>query len=165
MKPTMALLLLVVAHTSAHAQRESQHPGTTQHEAVMTARGPFDVKVIPQPPDDSAGGPFSRLFLDKVFHGDLEGTGKGQMMAARTAVEGSAAYVALELVTGTLNGHRGSFVLQHVGRMRNGTSPTLTVVVVPDSGTDQLVGLHGTMIIINDGGKHSYEFEYGGVGV
>ena len=165
MQQARVLLLLVLAHTSAHAQRLSQLPGTTQHEAVMTARGPFDVKVIPQPPDDSAGGPFSRLFLDKVFHGDLEATSKGQMMAARTAVEGSAAYVALELVTGALNGRHGSFVLQHTGRMRTGTPPTLSVTVVPDSGTDQLSGIRGTMTINNAGGKHSYEFEYTSVGL
>src|SRR5580765_7686675 len=92
------------------------------NEAVMTthAKGTFDVKVIPQPADDSAGGPFGRLFLDKQFHGDLEATSKGQMLGAGTAVEGSAGYVALELVTGTLNGRHGSFILQHSGSMTKG---------------------------------------------
>lgn len=164
MKPAAALFLLVLARTPAYAQPGAQISGTTQHETAMTARGTFDVKLIPQPADDSAGGPFSRLFLDKAFHGDLEATSKGQMMAAGTAVEGSAAYVALELVTGTLNRRHGSFILQHTGTMSNGTSPTLTVTVVPDSGTDQLVGLRGTMTIIIAGGKHSYEFEYTGAG-
>ena len=124
------------------------------------AQGPFAVKVIPQAADDPAGGPFSRLFLDKQFQGDLEAKSKGQMMAAATAVEGSAAYVALELVTGTLNGRHGSFVLQHTGTMAKG-APTLTVTVVPDSGTDQLTGLSGRMTIIIAGGQHSYDFEYG----
>lgn len=123
------------------------------------AKGTFDVKVIPQAPDDPAGGPFSRLFLDKQFHGALEGTSKGQMLAGGTAVEGSGVYVALELVTGTLNGRGGSFILQHNGTMTKGV-PTLSVTVVPDSGTDQLAGLAGTMTIVNVGGKHSYEFEY-----
>jgi hypothetical protein len=135
-----------------------------QKEAVMTAHGTFEVKVIPQPADDAAGGPFSRLFLDKQFHGDLAGTSKGQMMAAGTAVEGSAGYVALELVTGTLNGRRGSFILQHTGSMKKGVPTMLTVTVVPDSGTDQLTGLAGKMTIIIEGKNHSYDVEYTLVG-
>ena len=132
-----------------------------QKEAVMPTRatGTFDVKVIPQAADDSAGGPFSRLFLDKQFHGDLEATSKGQMLGAGTAVEGSAGYVALELVSGTLNGRRGTFILQHTGSMTKGV-PAMSVVVVPDSGTEQLTGLAGKMTIIIAGGKHSYDFEY-----
>ena len=125
----------------------------------MNAKGTFDVKVIPQAADDSAGGPFSRLFLDKQFHGDLEATSKGQMLGAGTAVEGSAGYVALELVSGTLHGRRGTFILQHTGSMTKGV-PAMSVVVVPDSGTDQLTGLAGKMTIIIAGGKHSYDFEY-----
>ena len=132
-----------------------------QKEAVVTnhARGTFDVKIIPQPADDPSAGPFSRLYLDKQFHGDLDATSKGQMLAAGTAVEGSAAYVALEVVSGTLAGRRGSFVLQHTGTMNKG-EPSLTVSVVPDSGTDQLTGLAGKMAIIIEGKKHSYDFEY-----
>jgi hypothetical protein len=125
----------------------------------MNAKGTFDVKVIPQAADDSAGGPFGRLFLDKQFHGDLEATSKGQMLGAGTAVEGSAGYVALELVSGTLHGRRGTFILQHTGIMTKGV-PAMSVVVVPDSGTDQLTGLAGKMTIIIAGGKHSYDFEY-----
>src|SRR6267143_6544595 len=132
-----------------------------QKEAVVTnhARGTFDVKVIPQAADDIAGGPFSRLFLDKQFHGDLEATSKGQMLGAPTAVEGSAGYVALELVSGNLHGRHGSFILQHNGTMTKGV-PTMTVAVVPNSGTDQLTSLAGRMTIIIADGKHSYEFEY-----
>jgi len=125
----------------------------------MTARGAFDVKVIPQPPDDAAGGPFGRLFLDKTFHGQLDATSKGQMLAAGTAVEGSAGYVAMEIVSGTLDGRKGSFILQHVGSMARGV-PTLTVTIVPDSGTEQLTGIAGRMTIIIADGKHSYELEY-----
>lgn len=134
-----------------------------QKEAVMTtnhAKGMFDVKVIPQTADDPAGGPFSRLFLDKQFHGDLDASSKGQMMAAQTAVEGSAGYVALELVSGTLHGRRGTFILQHTGSMTKGVPTNLTVTVVPDSGTDQLTGLAGRMTIVIAGGNHSYELEY-----
>jgi hypothetical protein len=130
-----------------------------QKETVMTARGTFDVKVIPQAADDSAAGPFSRLFLDKQFHGDLEAGSKGQMLGAMSGVEGSGGYVALELVTGTLHGKRGSFVLQHSGTMVK-NEPTMHVTVVPDSGTEQLTGLAGTMTIIIEGGKHSYAFAY-----
>jgi hypothetical protein len=125
----------------------------------MTARGTFDVKVTPQPQDDSAGGPFGRLFLDKQFHGDLNATSQGTMMAAGTGVEGSGAYVAFELVTGTLDGKKGSFILQHKGTMRKGLYD-LSVTVVPDSGTDELVGLAGEMKIIIEGGKHNYELDY-----
>ena len=133
----------------------------SQKGAVVTnhAKGTFDVKTIPQGPDDAAGGPFGRLFLDKQFHGDLEGSSKGQMLAAGTAVEGSAGYVALELVTGSLNGRRGSFILQHNGTMARGV-PTLSVAVVPDSGTDLLAGIAGQMTIVIADGKHSYAFDY-----
>lgn len=123
------------------------------------AIGPFDVKVTPQAagdPDDAAIG---RMTLDKQFHGDLEGTSKGVMLAASTSVTGSASYVAMEKVTGTLKGRGGSFVLQHSGTMTRG-APQLMISVVPDSGTGQLAGLTGTMNIKVADGKHSYEFEY-----
>ncbi|HVS00566.1 MAG TPA: DUF3224 domain-containing protein [Thermoanaerobaculia bacterium] len=122
------------------------------------ATGPFEVKLTPQ--DDKAAGPVpGRMLLDKQFHGDLEAVSKGQMLAATTAVEGSAGYVAIEQVSGTLGGRRGTFVLQHSGIMNRGT-PQLTITVVPDSGTDQLAGLTGKMDIQIAGGKHSYVFEY-----
>jgi Protein of unknown function (DUF3224) len=124
------------------------------------AAGTFDVKTIPQPADDLIpGNPIGRLFLDKQFQGGLEGTGKGQMLAAGTAVQGSAGYVALELVTGKLDGKMGSFLFQHTGSMDRGT-PSLSITVVPDSGTGELVGLTGKFIIHNDKGAHSYEFDY-----
>ncbi len=152
MKP-LAVLLSILLTMAPDIQ--------AQREAVVTdhARGSFDVKIIPQPADDPSAGPFSRLYLDKQFHGELDAISKGQMLAAGTAVEGSAAYVALEVVTGTLAGRRGTFVLQHTGTMNKG-EPSLTVSVVPDSGTDQLVGLTGKMAIIIEGKKHSYDFEY-----
>jgi len=128
-------------------------------EAFMTARGTFNVSVTPQPQDDSAAGPFGRLFMNKQFHGDLQASSQGQMLAAMTAVEGSGAGVAFELVTGTLNGKPGSFILQHKSTMRQGRY-FMDVTVVPDSGTGALTGIAGTMTIVVDGGKHSYEFEY-----
>ena len=120
------------------------------------ATGTFDVKLTPQPAGDDALG---RMTIDKQFHGDLEAVSKGQMLAAMTDVKGSAGYVAIERVTGTLNGRMGSFVLQHSGTMTRG-APALTVTVVPDSGTEQLAGLEGAMQIIVEPGNHSYEFEY-----
>jgi hypothetical protein len=128
---------------------------------MTTASGPFDVETIPQPQQDGTGGAtLGRLLLSKRFHGDLEGTSEGQMLTAGTDVKGSAAYVAMERVTGTLAGRRGSFSLQHTGVMNRG-APELTITVVPDSGTDELTGITGTMTIeIAPGGKHSYRFEY-----
>jgi Protein of unknown function (DUF3224) len=130
-----------------------------RREMTMTARGTFDVKVTPQPQDDSAAGPFGRLFLDKQFAGDLQGSGKGQMLASGTGREQSGAYVALELVTGTLHGKRGSFVLQHKGTMSKGAA-TMEVTVVPDSGTEALAGIGGAMTILVEGRQHSYVFTY-----
>jgi hypothetical protein len=126
---------------------------------MIHASGEFEVKMSPQPPDEkSAGAAIGRFLLDKKFHGDLDATSKGEMLAVM-AVEGSAGYVAMEQVTGTLNGRHGSFALQHTGTMTRG-APELSVTVVPDSGTDQLKGLSGKMAIKIDGPKHFYEFEY-----
>jgi hypothetical protein len=122
------------------------------------ASGTFEVKMTPQPPDDE-GPAIGRMSLDKQFHGDLDGVGKGQMLAFGTAVNGSAGYVAMEQITGTLNGRSGSFALQHNGTMNRGVAE-LSVTVVPDSGTDELVGLAGELTISVEDGKHSYEFEY-----
>ena len=159
MKQLVILFGLTLAGLTVCARANVRAGESIQKEATMTARGTFDVKVTQQPQDDSAGGPFGRLFLDKQFHGDLKATSKGQMLATGTAVEGSGGYVALELVTGALNGKRGSFILQHKGTMRKGAY-VMSVTVVPDSGTDELAGIAGAMTIIIEGGKHSYEFEY-----
>jgi hypothetical protein len=128
----------------------------------MTTRasGTFDVKITPQAADDKGEGAIlGRMSIDKQFHGDLEATSKGEMLTAGTAVKGSAGYVAIEHVRGALRGRTGTFSLQHSGSMARG-APQLTITVVPDSGTGQLVGLAGNMAIIIADGKHSYEFEY-----
>jgi hypothetical protein len=122
------------------------------------ASGSFDVKLTPQ--NDAVETPVGRMTIDKEFHGDLEATSKGQMlMASSESVQGSAGYVAIEKVAGTLNGKRGSFYLQHSGIMTRGAGE-LTITVIPDSGTDHLTGLTGRMNIIIADGKHSYEFDY-----
>ena len=159
MKQLIIIFALALAGFAINARTDQAAGKSNQKETRMTARGTFDVKVTPQPQDDSAGGPFSRLFLDKQFQGDLNATSKGQMLAAGTAIEGSGAYVAFELVTGTLNGKKGSFILQHRGTMRKGVYD-LSVTVVRDSGTEELLGIDGQMKIIIEGKKHSYELEY-----
>lgn len=122
--------------------------------------GRFDVRLIPQDDTDDPSG-IKRLLLDKTFHGALEAISRGQMLGVRTAGGTSGGYVALEKVSGTLNGRSGSFHLQHYGLATRGVN-TLTLQVVPDSGTDGLEGLAGTMkIVIDDKGEHFYEFEFG----
>jgi Protein of unknown function (DUF3224) len=120
------------------------------------ASGTFEVRLNPQPADESGVG---RLTIDKQFQGDLEATSKGHMLAFTTEVQGSAGYVAMERVTGTVSGRSGSFVLQHSGAMNRGET-LLVLTVVPDSGTGQLVGLTGKMAISIVDKKHFYQFEY-----
>jgi uncharacterized protein DUF3224 len=124
------------------------------------ARGEFDVKLAPQAPDPESESPtLARLTIEKQFRGDLVGTSRGEMLSASTSVQGSAGYVAMELVTGELRGRKGTFAFQHSGTMTRG-APELTIKVVPDSGTADLVGLAGTLDIEITGGKHFYDFEY-----
>jgi hypothetical protein len=149
-----ALSLVLTLSTPANSQTDKR-PATTH------ATGTFDVKIDPQPAEEKAGAPaLARMLLDKHFHGDLDATSKGTMLAAGTGAKGSSGgYVALEIVTGTLKGRTGTFVLQHSATMNRGL-PQLSVTVVPDSGTGQLVGIIGTMSITIVDGKHSYDFEY-----
>ena len=127
------------------------------------AGGPFDVKLAPQPialEDDGEGATRGRMSLDKHYHGELEAVSKGEMLTAMTGTQGSAGYVAIEKVSGTLGGRKGTFALQHNATMTRGT-PFLNIIVVPDSGTGELAGLTGTMKIdIAEGGKHFYAFDY-----
>jgi hypothetical protein len=126
------------------------------------ATGSFDVKVVPQKPDTqiARAASLSRLTIDKRFHGDLEGIGKGEMLALQTDVKGSAGYVALERFTGKLNGAQGSFVLQHSATMHKGESDA-KITVVPDSGSGELAGLRGKMsITVAEDGAHHYEFDF-----
>ena len=151
--PLSALIFGATLLAAAAAQTATT-PMTTR------ATGTFDVKLNPLDTyDKTDDSPMRRMSIDKQFHGDLEATSKGEMLSAGTAVKTSAGYVAIERVSGTLNGRKGTFVLQHNGIMNRGT-PQLTVTVVPDSATGELVGLSGTMTIIIEGRKHSYEFEY-----
>lgn len=126
----------------------------------MHASGSFDVKLTPQPAAPGIeNAELGRMTIDKQFHGDLVAASLGEMLAIRTTVQGSAGYVALERVTGTLHGRTGSFVLQHSGTMDRGVS-SLALTVVPDSGTGELAGLRGAMTIEIDQGKHRYTMDY-----
>jgi uncharacterized protein DUF3224 len=127
--------------------------------AMSHASGTFDVKITPQTDDKSGEPSLSRMTIDKQFHGDLEGTSKGQMLAAGDA-KTSGVYVAIEKFNGTLKGRSGTFILHHTGLMTRGV-PQLSITVAPDSGTGQLAGLTGKLTInIAADGKHSYDFEY-----
>ncbi len=147
--------------SSAYAQSTPPATTMTAKETTMAheARGTFDVKLNPLKDEALDGAGLGSMSIAKQFHGDLEGTSVGQMLTAMSAVEGSGAYVAVEKVTGTLGGRKGTFMLQHMGTMDRGV-PKLSVTVVPDSGTDELVGLTGTFEIIIADGKHSYVFYY-----
>jgi hypothetical protein len=152
-----ALGLAPAVRPPAHAQAPTAHARTAM---TAHARGTFDVSLTPQdtggPADPAALG---RMLLDKRFHGDLDATSRGQMLSAMTTTKGSAGYVAMERVSGTLHGRRGTFVLQHSGTMTRG-APQLVITVVPDSGTDELAGIAGTLAIEIAGGTHSYAFAY-----
>jgi hypothetical protein len=125
-----------------------------------SATGTFVVKLTPQPPvPGTEDATIGRMLLDKQFLGDLEAASKGQMLSAMGEVKGSAGYVAIERVNGTLNGRAGSFALQHTGTMTRGT-PQLSITVVPDSGTGELTGIEGRMTIEIEAGEHFYFFDY-----
>ncbi len=156
------ICLILGSCATAHTKTHSPVPNTASKERIMStlASGTFEVKLAPQSQDDAAGDAnLGRMSIDKQFHGDLDATSKGQMLTAMTAIKGSAGYVAIERVTGTLHGRSGTFVLQHSGTMSRGDQK-LTVTVVPDSGTGQLAGLAGEMSINISEGMHFYEFEY-----
>jgi hypothetical protein len=154
---TVVVLLALAA--SATSQTSAQSPNPKEASMPTHATGPFDVKATPQ--DDKSDDPvLGRMTLDKQYQGDLEASGKGQMLTAGSAQKGFGAYVAIEKVTGALHGRTGSFVLQHTGTMTQG-KPQMSIAAVPDSGTGQLAGIAGKMTsIIAAGGKHSYDFEY-----
>jgi uncharacterized protein DUF3224 len=137
--------------------------GTTTETKTVTTHisGAFDVKITPQKPDnkEAESANFGRMSIDKQFHGDLDATSKGEMLSILSDAKDAGGYVALERVTGTLRGRSGTFALQHNGTMSRGTFE-LSVTVVPESGTGQLVGLAGKMTIRIVEGKHFYDFDY-----
>lgn len=152
----IALCLVISAFACSQAKPTAVAPEDKEGPVTMHATGSFEVKLTPQPSEP----PLGRMTLDKQFHGGLEGASKGEMLTAGSGAKGSSGgYVALESFTGTLDGRKGGFVLQHSGTMSAG-SPQLSITVVPGSGTGELTGLAGTMDITMSGGKHSYDFAY-----
>jgi hypothetical protein len=162
MRSTKVLATALFLALAASARAADAPP--IQKEPVMTSRtatGPFEPQLAPQPLSSVAEhSGLARMSIDKQFHGALEATSSGEMLAFRSATPGSAGYVAMETVRGTLDGRAGSFVLQHSSTLTRG-EPLQSVTVVPDSGTGALAGLSGRMVIdIAPGGAHSYRFEY-----
>lgn len=137
------------------------HTDSRAHgNASVTVTGPFSVKMTPSAMTEQPDGtPLGRMTLDKRFKGDLDAESHGEMLAVRTATPGSAGYVAIEWVRGTLVGKRGTFALQHSGTMDRGV-PSLDLHVIPDSGTEELTGLRGSMTIQHENDAHSYEFSF-----
>lgn len=123
------------------------------------AKGTFEVQLTPRAAADGEAAVPGRLTFHKQFTGELEGTSQGQMLAARADVKGSAGYVAMETITGTLHGRSGTFVLQHSGTSDRGAL-SLSIHVVPDTGTGLLAGLTGKLMIDIVEGKHFYDFLY-----
>ena len=148
--------LVIQAHPQAPSSKLlRKDPMMTRHAA-----GTFDVKTTPLAADDAINGTLiGRYSLVKQYHGDLDAASKGEMLGAGDPSSGNAGYVAIEQVTGILNGHTGSFALQHTGAM-DSSGLRLSVAVVPGSGTGQLTGIAGTLVITNASGKHSYTFDY-----
>jgi hypothetical protein len=127
---------------------------------MAEARGTFEVKRAPLPADaPQEAKTLGRMSIRKTFHGDLQGSGRGEMLTAGTEIVGSAGYVAVELFRGTLGGRAGTFALQHSGTMNRG-APSLTITIVPDSGTEELSGISGRLSIEIAEGKHFYVLDY-----
>ena len=147
----------LAAYESTRLPEAAGKEGSVSHHAA----GSFDVKTTPRKPDDvTSADSLGRYSLEKRYHGPLEASAKGQMLTVGTKVEGSAVYVAIEVVEGTLDGRQGSFALHHTGTMTRG-APALSIAVVPDSGTGELAGISGTMTIrIEKGGAHFYDLDY-----
>lgn len=146
--------------TLVAAQNSLSQNNAKTGPVTMHAEGTFDVKTAPLPADDAISGTaIGRYGLDKQFHGDLDAASKGEMLGAGNPATGTAGYVAIEQVTGKLNGRSGSFALQHFGTMVDNKFD-LAVKVVPGSGTDALAGISGIMTIKIVSGKHSYQFDY-----
>jgi hypothetical protein len=149
MKQALALLCLTLLTATAAIAEQKGKPMSRR------ASGSFEVKMEP-----IASEAFPRMKGTKQLHGDLEGTATSEMMSVMSEEEGSGAYAAIERVTGSLHGRKGSFVLIHSGTMRRGGEFSMIIRVVPDSGTGELKGLTGTFEIVFQGKDHLYNFDY-----
>jgi hypothetical protein len=162
MRTLNCIVLSVCLFLTLQAQSQNPPSRLLRKDPIMTrhAAGTFDVKTSPLAGDDATAGTLiGRYALVKQFHGDLEAVSKGEMLASGDPSSGNAGYVAIEQITGILHEHSGTFTLQHIGAMDHGNL-RLSVTVVPGSGSGELTGISGSMTILNDSGKHSYEFVY-----
>jgi hypothetical protein len=157
MLAVVSLLLAVVTTAGPMAQPAPPAPKGTP--VTKHAAGTFDVKILPQKDEGIGDALISRMTIDKQYHGDLVGTGLGQMLAGMGEMKDSGAYVAIERVKGTVHGRTGSFAVHHVGVMDRGAQH-LVITVIPDSGTGELAGITGTMTIEIKGGAHYYTLDY-----
>jgi hypothetical protein len=157
-KAIIAIVLFLGFGT--YARTYSRTNNRLEKETTMTnhAKGTFEVKMTPLE-DKTLEAGIGRMNDDKQLHGDIEGTGKSQMLYAYGDKKESGAYVAIEKISGTLNGRKGTFILYHAGSM-TAAGQEMNIYVVPDSGTDELTGISGKFNIIITDGKHSYDFEY-----
>lgn len=156
--PLLALLLVGAPAASAQATRTS--PSTVTGNVMKHVSGSFDVKVVPRAPFDAgSSSPVGVMALDKRYHGPLDATATGEMLAARTESTGAAAYVAIERVSGNLEGKAGTFDMAHVGTMTT-DAQHLEVRIVPGSGTGALAGITGTLAIRIEGKAHYYDLTY-----
>ena len=152
----MRFLLVAVLMASTSLELANSEEGNS---AMHRARGTFEVKMKPEPLSEvAAKSSIARMSIDKAFHGELEGTSQGEFLASGSP-DGSGAYVAMERVTGEVNGKFGSFVLQHAATMVNKV-PTMSVTIVPGSGSGELAGVQGSMQILVEAGQHSYDLSY-----
>tara|TARA_R110002167_G_scaffold5273_7_gene24748 strand:- start:1863 stop:2327 length:465 start_codon:yes stop_codon:yes gene_type:complete len=147
-RPALIAAAVLAVATPLHAQEPAMHH----------ARGTFEVSITPVPAEaDAPAGAPGRMLLAKTFHGGIEGTGAGEMLAVRDGTSG--AYVALERVEGVLDGRSGTFSLVHRGVMDAGAQE-LAITVVPGSGTGALTGLSGVFHLTLEGGEHRYVLDY-----
>lgn len=151
-----AVLLLATLLTVVPGDQVAPPKGSSP---MQHAAGTFDVKITPQKDEGVGDATIGRMGIDKQYHGDLVGTGLGQMLAGMGEVKDSGAYVAIERVTGTVHGRTGSFAVHHLGVMDRGAQ-RLVITVIPDSGTGDFVGITGTMTIEIKGGSHYYTLDY-----
>ncbi len=162
---TLALIFVAAKSEWSYAQLTANQStvkteARTEKGAAMHASGAFDVKLTPQPADEKTNDPLlGRMSIDKHYHGELEATGTGQMLTGGDYKTGSAGYVAMEKVTGTLQGRTGTFLMQHSGTLTQGAQQ-LSITIVPGTGTGQLAGIAGKMDVKITDGKHFYELDY-----
>ena len=157
MRVTFAVAAVVMTLALSVAAQKEMH--------MVHAKGSFDIKMTPaEPTDFEKANDITRVTSDKTWHGDFEGVSHGEMITGSTASTGSMAYVAIERMTGKLNGRQGGFTFSHRATMMKGDAPSegdLSVTVVPNSGTGELTGLAGSLMIhIDAQGKHTWTFDY-----